>query len=93
MIFDLTLAGFNGHTDTTDHLVKWVKAPHREAVVRFAAAHGLEGYTLDRLEGRDDYTFEDGVDVQLDYEGNVIAHAPHVEVAYWKDEKPLDVAD
>ncbi len=32
MIFDVTLKGFEGDSDRTDHLVKWVSAPNREVL-------------------------------------------------------------
>ncbi len=68
--FLLTLAGYDGGTDTTDHLIKWVKAPSRAALDAYIAAMG---YTLqgqpEIILPEADLSFEDGVDVILDEKG------------------------
>jgi ABC-type phosphate/phosphonate transport system ATPase subunit len=45
MIFEAVLKGFDGSTDTTDHLVKWISAPSKEKAEEAISKAGLE---LDR---------------------------------------------
>lgn len=44
-IFEAVLKGFDGSTDNTDHLVKWVSAPSKESAEK---AVKNAGYELDR---------------------------------------------
>lgn len=64
-VYDLTLAGFDGTTDTDD-CVKWIKAPSLNIVQSFASLLNLRpGYIIEEMKGRDDLDIEDGVDVIL----------------------------
>lgn len=70
--YDVTLKGFDGSTDRTDNLVKWVNAPSIEAVNAFVARlgfplHGKPFVAHDVL-----VAMGDGVDVIIDAEGEVI---------------------
>ena len=40
-IFELTIPGFNGGTDETDHHVLWVVSPDLESVLNLATPHGV----------------------------------------------------
>lgn len=65
--FELLLKGYDGGTDETDHLVKWVKAPSREALDAFLLRYGLDSH-LDgppTVMDQDDLSYEDGIDVEL----------------------------
>lgn len=70
--YDVTLKGFDGSTDRTDDLVKWVNSPSLEAVNAFVARLGFP------LHGKPSVAHEvlvamgDGVDVILNDEGKVI---------------------
>jgi hypothetical protein len=41
-IFEATLKGFDGSTDNTDHLVKWVSAPSLESAEKAVKDAGYE---------------------------------------------------
>jgi hypothetical protein len=43
--FEATLKGYNGSTDATDHLIKWIAAPNAKAAMRAIAD---KGWKLDR---------------------------------------------
>ena len=67
MQFEVTLKGYDGGTDKTDHLVKWVIASSLVALEDWLDKSGLrphvQGYyemTIDTL-----LTFDDGIDVYL----------------------------
>jgi len=61
--YDVTLQGWGGGTDATDHLVKWVKADSLEQVTAWCSEH-LSGYTqsIDYMDDCDEYQKADGVD-------------------------------
>lgn len=42
-VYELVLKGYDGGTDTTDHLIKWVRARSAEDLKRWMAAGGIEG--------------------------------------------------
>jgi len=42
--FEITLKGFDGNTDATDHLVKWVNAPNRAALDQWLDESELNDY-------------------------------------------------
>lgn len=84
--FDVTLNGFDGETDATDHLVKWVRAANEERLEQWLKDTGLwdhlqvqtpKGERWLALSGRE--TFEDGVDVLL------IGNTAHT-----KNDEPFD---
>jgi hypothetical protein len=63
-VYELVLRGFNGNTDLTDHLVKWVAALNKGAVITYAKSQGWD-YTsivrrteLSRLDVGVDHTVE-----------------------------------
>ena len=98
MVFDVTLNGYDGETDATDHLVKWVKAPNRKVLDRWLEVTGLTPYANDvrEMAGRGDLTFEDGVDVELSEKGdaavatwNIMANEVQEMVDIWIRESKL----
>jgi len=42
--FEITLKGFDGTTDDTDHLVKWVNAPDQATLDRWLDENSLTDY-------------------------------------------------
>lgn len=83
-IYELTLKGFDGSTDATDHLVKWVDAPSEEAVTFFAKANGLQDFSVEKMTNQN-IEFEDGLDVILDGSGLCLFAAEGVDVNIWKN--------
>ena len=72
--FDVTLNGFDGESDETDHLVKWVSAPSYAALQKFITRSNLEGSVLtmhDMGDLRSKYGPEDGVDVIVGDDGRI----------------------
>jgi hypothetical protein len=70
--FELLLHGFDGGTDETDHLVKWVKAPSLKVLERWLDETCLSAYLQrppEPMPHYDDLGYEDGIDVVLDLEG------------------------
>jgi hypothetical protein len=65
--FQLTLKGYNPNTSKTDHLIKWVRAPHLEAVNEFLAVSDWQLAEPPEQLGSyaDDYNTEDGIDILL----------------------------
>ena len=41
MIFQITLAGYDGSTSETDDLIKWIDAPNHEALDLFVNEHSI----------------------------------------------------
>jgi hypothetical protein len=41
MLYEVTLKGFDGSTDRTDHLIKWIVATSRSALENWLDASGL----------------------------------------------------
>lgn len=68
MQFDVTLNGYNGETDATDHLVKWVKTLNRKILERWIDLVGLRPYvqSIDVVHEGQDLEFIDGIDVLLE---------------------------
>lgn len=81
MNFDVTLKGFDGGTDETDDLVKWVSAPNIELVNRYIDATGLREHVRDVTPFRegDQLTFADGIDIIL--EDHSCDHEDEVRIA------------
>lgn len=66
--FEVTLKGFDGGTDETDHLVKWVQAENEEVVCNWLLNWSLDSIVREILQlgdHADVYDFDDGVDVKL----------------------------
>ncbi len=83
MIYELTLQGFDGSTDATDHLVKWIKASCRAHVAAYADSLGLVGYSIDEAPLPPDCDTVDGVDVELAPDGTVAVLAPYCNPLRW----------
>lgn len=64
--FDVTLKGFDGGTDSTDHLVKWIRAEDRSILDRWLKHSGLTDSVRDITDiGHHATAFDQGVDVKL----------------------------
>lgn len=67
--FDVTLKGFDGGTDKTDHLVKWVRAENRSILDQWLKLCGIIDSVSDVADIEQnaffDVSFDDGVDVKL----------------------------
>lgn len=92
--FDVTLKGFNGDTDETDELVKWVIAPSREVLDQWLAKQGLTDLvqTIDEMEHASEYTFADGVDVVLDEHSGAICEGVNPQSEWHKEVTLLLIA-
>ena len=68
LCFELTLKGFDGGTDETDHLIKWVIAPTRQKLDQWLKWNKLEHLVedIEDMPHGNEYTFADGVDVVID---------------------------
>ena len=64
--YQLTLSGYDGSTDATDHLIKWVNASSLAAVEVYAAQQGWSVQSIETPWGDNALTVEDGVDAILD---------------------------
>ena len=64
--FDVTLKGFDGGTDKTDHLVKWIRASNRQILDQWLEKTGI-AEVVDDIRDIADYAlcFEEGIDVRL----------------------------
>lgn len=75
MQFELTLHGYDGGSDETDCLVKWVVAPTRAAVESWLSDTGLDELVATfetlSLPGDRPLVHEDGVDVVIDFDSPV----------------------
>ena len=66
--FDVTLKGFDGGTDKTDHLVKWVRAENRVILDRWLESCGLTDCVRDVTDiAHHAVSFDAGLDVKLSY--------------------------
>jgi hypothetical protein len=74
--YQITLPGYDGSTDRTDHLIKWVNAPCLEDAQVFARSLGVEISTVELLEGRK-LGFEDGVDFIIGSGGEILDESPY----------------
>lgn len=96
--YDVTLIGFDGGTDATDHLVKWVRAPCEATLQLWLREIGLWDH-MTMISGKPNVrwvevhgeTYDDGVNVFLLDEPT----GDHVEVEYrpgsWQQTKePFD---
>jgi hypothetical protein len=64
--FDVTLNGFDGGTDKTDHLVKWVRAESRSILDQWLKLCGITDSVRDITDiGHHATAFDQGVDVKL----------------------------
>ncbi len=43
-VYELTLKGFDGSTDKTDHLIKWIRANNREELDHWIEKNALTDY-------------------------------------------------
>jgi hypothetical protein len=41
-VYELVLRGFNGSTDLTDHLIKWVASPNKKSVINYAQSQSWD---------------------------------------------------
>jgi hypothetical protein len=70
--YELTLVGFDIDDSTTDHLVKWVKAPNLEAVNNFVKKQSFQLQESPRhMRGRDNQIHNSEVDYIVDENGNI----------------------
>jgi hypothetical protein len=67
MNIEVTLNGFDGGSDETDNLVKWISAPNQAMVERYIDETGLRPHVQSVIEIREDtnLTFADGIDIIL----------------------------
>lgn len=65
--FDVTLRGYDGDTDTTDHLVKWVLAPDLDTLKRWLSKMGMRLHSdpYDMGDYAAQYDWADGIDLKL----------------------------
>jgi hypothetical protein len=89
MIFEVTLPGFDGDTDATDHLIKWISAPNIIAVHGYLSSVGIGilDCTLEEAALPEDIGTDDGVDLVLDDEGNVLRSGHEVDAASWPSQE------
>ena len=68
MNFEVTLNGFDGGTDETDHLVKWISASDLAMVESYLELTGLKSHVQGVIEIQKGtpLTFADGIDVILE---------------------------
>lgn len=71
--YQLTLAGFDGSTDRTDHLIKWVNAPSRAALDLYIKAQRWRVHQIETPWPDEVLTIAEGVDAILDENGNEVA--------------------
>ncbi len=71
--YEVILVGFDGSSDNTDHLVFWFKAPSLEAVKTFLGDFPVQSNPTLRVDQRQQYGHEDGTDIILDENGNVVS--------------------
>lgn len=65
--FDVTLQGYDAETDSSDHLVKWVRAENQDVLERWLVKCGLKKFVMSITEVEWATNFEDGVDVKLKF--------------------------
>ena len=90
--FQLTLPGYESDGDTTEHLVRWVQAHHRQAVDKFVgyALAGLPpGLEVEELPNPNVVSYDDGIDVILDASGRVISQSSTNDVRQWVRESNM----
>ena len=75
LTFDVTRVGYDGGTDATDHLVWWIQTPSEAALKKFLNKNGNPALfdAPEHLAHLDWATHEDGIDLVLDTEGEVIS--------------------
>lgn len=61
-VFEVVLKGFNGDSDETDHLIKWVAAQDAAQVRKYCAT---KGWDADRIVAIDVAIDDPGIDAQL----------------------------
>lgn len=83
--YDVTLKGYCGSTDATDHLVKWIKAESKAVVTAWLEAIGVmdivQAITPMAMVG--DLGKTDGIDVELSRSSYVLAHH---DFKQWRNE-------
>jgi hypothetical protein len=82
--FEVTLRGFQGGTDETDDLVKWVLAPNRESLEFFIdreelRSHVAEVQQLSEFHEQEVDSKPEALDATLDGMGFVIGESDHEE--------------
>jgi len=70
--YEVILTGFDGSTDDTDHLVKWLRAPSLKAVKLFLGDFPLHSLPTS-MNNQGNLGHEDGIDVILDSKGEVVS--------------------
>lgn len=64
-------------SDETDDLIKWVKAPSREILDTYLQKRGIICDDIEQMgEHASEYTKYDGVDLELDHNGNLTDGMP-----------------
>lgn len=86
--FELELAGFDGDTDETDHLIKWISAPSYRAVQRFVerARLPLTKAGIIEMNNQGTLTRADGIDVILTEDGCMLTSGDIDRVCKWTEE-------
>ena len=81
--YRLSLEGYDGGTDTTDHLVYWVNAYNEEDVRVFIDRLGwvLDDSGID-IRSEEPLLFSDGVDFELHPGGTLMAVSTYCLVCY-----------
>jgi hypothetical protein len=72
MMYELTLKGWDGSSDSTDHLVKWVKVSSYEVLERWLAVHNLTIWLAEPPEDASelgDCDFDEGLNVAIEDDG------------------------
>lgn len=70
--YQLSLEGWQGDTDETDDLVKWVNAPSRGSLEAFVARQGWRP-DASGVDSIGPFGIEDGVDYVIDGAGEIVA--------------------
>lgn len=74
-VFEVVFKGFDGRTDKTDHLVKWIEAPTSQAVEYFLTAAKLvskvRSGVIEEIYRADEVVV--GIDIRLDSMGKIIS--------------------
>jgi hypothetical protein len=60
-VFEVTLPGFDGSTDETEDLIKWIKAPDVASVANFIDQLNITGCMIEKLDNQN-VDFVDGVE-------------------------------
>lgn len=69
-VFEIVLAGFDGSTDCTDHLIKWVVAERHHHVYLYATREGMEYLSILPIPVP---TYAAGIDCIVDSKGKKVS--------------------